>query len=110
MRAFLFAGQPLTVDDVRFKEALAVGHRARTRPLCMCTCKGVAMYVARLGSGFMLKGTPGTGSLRAPRGPWKGPPIVPVPIGSRGMTEDGEDDSTSLTVSFSLAQRGPPST
>jgi hypothetical protein len=61
--------QTLTADDVRFGKALAAAHRARTRPLCLCTGNGVAMYVARLGSGFMLKRMPGTGSLHSPRLP-----------------------------------------
>jgi len=56
----------------------------------------------------MLKRMPGTGSLHAPGCPSKGPPIVPTPIGARETTADGEHGSTSLTVSFSLAKRGPP--
>ena len=109
MRAFLFAGRALTAHDTSFGEALAAAHRARARPLCLCTGKGVAMYVARLGAGFVLKRMPGTGSLHAPGCPSKGPPIVPTPIGTLPTTGE-EDGSTSLAVSFSLAKRIPPPT
>jgi len=109
MRAFLFADRQLAADDERFREALVIAHRACTRPLCLCTTDRVAMYVARLGSGFMLKRMPGTGPLHAPDCPSRGPPIVPTALTSPPVG-DREDHSTSLKVSFSLTKRGRPST
>lgn len=108
MRAFLFADrQQLTPHDERFGDALACAHRAPTRPLCLCARDGVAMYVAHLGSGFVLKRMPGTGPLHAYDCPSRGEPIAPIASGPNENTLDEPEHSTSLAVSFSLAKRGP---
>jgi hypothetical protein len=108
VRAFLFADRQLTPDNTEFGDALALAHRGRTRPLCLCTTDRVPMYVARLGSGFMLKRMPGTGAQHAPACPSRGPPIVPT-VSATAATIRDEDHSSPLTVTFSLAKRQLPS-
>ena len=66
MSAYLIGSQRLTPRDACFADALAAAHAERHRPLCLCLTEGVAMYVARVGAGFIVKRMPGTGSLHAP--------------------------------------------
>ena len=63
------------------------------------------MYVARLGSGFMLKRMPGTGPLHAPRCPSQGLPILPTPLTTEAGREP-QTKTTALTLSFSLTRPG----
>ena len=60
---YRFDGEVLEdgVASAHAQQVLAHAHRMKVRPLCDCTPAGVEMYIARVGSGFVVKRMPGTG-------------------------------------------------
>ena len=75
------------------------------RPLGLCLIDGVAMYIARLGDGFILKRMPNTGSLHAPDCPSYEPPAefsgLEQVLGS-AIIEDPTTGETTLKLDFSM--------
>ena len=112
MSAYLMGGQRLTPHDACFAEALAAMYVERHRPLCLCLTEGVAMYVARVGAGFIVKRMPGTGSLHAPDCTSYEPPAefsgLAHVIGS-AITENPENGITSLKLGFAMSKLETPS-
>ncbi len=114
---------PITVYEVggqRFEtgshglaEAIAAAHAERQRPRCMCVVEGVPMYVARLGSGFIVKRMPHTGSQHAPRCPSYEPPADFSGLGQvlgSAIREDPATGETTLKLDFALSKIGRRST
>jgi hypothetical protein len=108
MRAFLFAGQPLTADDERFREALAIAH-ARAHDPFACARRWRRDVCGAPRERLHAQANAWYGPAACTRLPVEGSAHLPTalrapPVGDR------EDHSTSLKVSFSLTKRGPPST
>ena len=112
MSAYLMGGQRLTPHDASFADALAAAHVERHRPLCLCLTEGVAMYVARVRAGFIVKRMPGTGSLHAPDCLSYVPPAefsgLAHVVGS-AITESPETGITSLKLGFAMSKIGTSS-
>jgi Protein of unknown function (DUF1173) len=78
-----------------FAEAIADAHTAHQRPRCMRLGgndeRGVEMYVARLGNGYIVKRKPETGSHHTPDCPSYEPPAESSGLGQilgSAITED----------------------
>lgn len=55
-------GQRFEPSSALLESALAEAYASRLRPLCMCTPSGVEMYIAQLGSRYIVKRMPLTGN------------------------------------------------
>ena len=77
------------------------------RPLDLCLIDGIAMYIARLGDGFILKRMPNTGSHHAPDCPSYEPPTefsgLEQVLGS-AIIEDPDTGETTLKLDFSMSK------
>lgn len=107
MSAYLIHGQRLAPDDAGFGEALASAHASRHRPLCLCRAAGLPMYVARLGSGFIVKRMPDAGEQHAPDCPSYEPPPELSGLGAlkgTAIVEDPAAGVTSLKLGFALSK------
>ena len=92
-----------------FAEAIADAHAARQRPRCMCLGgydgRGIEMYVARLGDGYIVKRMPETGSHHTPDCPSYEPPAEFSGLGQvlgSAITEDPATGETTLKLDFPL--------
>ena len=105
--AYLFGHRRLGVDSPEFADAIAAAHAHHHRPLCLCLIDGVAMYIARLGDGFILKRMPNTGSLHAPDCPSYEPPAefsgLEQVLGS-AIIEDPTTGETTLKLDFPMSK------
>ena len=63
---YLLRGQRLTPSDTGFRAAVEAAYAEHRRPLCLCQPDGIPMYVARMGTTFVLKRMPCTGSHHTP--------------------------------------------
>jgi hypothetical protein len=110
---YLIEGQQFRSDCAHFKDAIASAHAVRHRPRCLCTAKGVEMYVARLGEGFLVKRMPGTGAQHASHCPAYEPPAeltgLDELMGS-AITENTETGQVTLKLGFATSRRGGGST
>ena len=107
MPSYLIHGQRLEPEDSSFQEALAAAHASRHRPLCMCRAAGLEMYVARVGSGFVLKRMPDTGGTHAPECASYEPPPELSGLGElkgTAIVEDTTAGVTSLKLDFALSR------
>jgi hypothetical protein len=107
MPAYLIHGQRLEPEDSNFQEALAAAHASRHRPLCLCRPAGLEMYVARLGSGFVLKRMPDTGGEHAPECASYEPPPELSGLGDvsgSAIVEDTASGVVSLKLGFTLSK------
>jgi hypothetical protein len=113
MAGYLIHGQRLEPDDAGFQDALAVAHASRHRPLCLCRPAGFEMYVARLGSGFVVKRMPDTGGAHAPDCASYEPPPDLSGLGEltgSAIVEDPTAGVTSLKLGFALTKGSSRST
>jgi hypothetical protein len=107
MPSYLIHGQRLGPEDSDFQEALAAAHASRHRPLCLCRPAGLEMYVARVGSGFVLKRMPDTGGTHAPECASYEPPPELSGLGElkgTAIVEDPTAGVTSLKLDFALSK------
>jgi hypothetical protein len=105
----LIQGRRYSPDDEGFADALAAAHAAHHRPLCLCLVRGIEMYVARLGDGFIVKRMPYTGSHHAPDCPSYEPPAELSGLGQvlgSAITEDPLNGLTALRLGFSMSKMG----
>ena len=94
------------VREPRTQQVLAQAHQGHVRPVCHCTRDGVALYVARAGSGFIIKRMPDTGAVHAPTCESYAPPEALSGLGQvlgEAITEG--EDRTLLRLGFSLAKQ-----
>lgn len=113
MSTYAILGQRMDALEAGFDEALAVAHAARHRPRCLCIENSTdppEMYVARLGSTYVIKRMPFTGGLHATSCPsyeppdgWSGNGQV---MGS-AIQEDPVSGVTTLKLDFALSRSGP---
>ena len=90
-----------------FQDALATAHSSRHRPLCLCRPEGLQMYVARIGSGFILKRMPDTGAAHAPDCLSYEPPAGLSGLGElkgSAIVEDPTLGTTALKLGFALTR------
>jgi hypothetical protein len=100
-------GQRFDATSQELAEAIAAAHAAHHRPRCMCVAGGVAMYVARLGGGFIVKRMPHTGSKHAPDCPSYEPPADFSGLGQvlgSAISEDPATGETTLKLDFPLSK------
>ena len=79
----------------------------------MCLVKGIEMYVARLGGGFIVKRMPNTGSHHAPECPSYEPPAEFSGLGQvlgSAIAEDPATGETALKLGFTMSKIGGRST
>src|SRR5882762_9768007 len=104
-------GHRFDATSQSFAEAIATAHAGHQRPRCLC-CRhgdgrGVEMYVARLGDGFIVKRMPNTGSQHAPDCPSYEPPAEFSGLGQvlgSAIAEDPATGATTLKLAFSLSK------
>ena len=109
MSTYLIRGSPLGPDARQFQDALAEAYRDRGRPVCLCTPTGAEMYVARLGTQFILKRMPLTGELHAPDCPSSRNPLAhhsDAPLRAPGASEEPTPGTTSIRLAFPMTQNG----
>lgn len=101
------AGRRFETGSRGFADAIADAHAAHQRPRCMCLVKGVEMYVARLGEGYIVKRMPDTGSQHAADCPSYEPPAEFSGLGQvlgSAITEDPATGETTLKLDFPLTK------
>ena len=108
---YSIAGQQFDTDSPGFAEAIAWAHGAHHRPRCLCLRsddrRGVEMYVARLGDGFIVKRMPNTGCRHAPECPSYEPPAEFSGLGQvlgSAIVEDPATGETTLKLDFSMSR------
>jgi len=106
---YLIQGRRWNPDDAGFDEVVSAAHATHLRPLCLCLVKGIAMYVARLGDGHLIKRMPYTGSHHAPDCPSYEPPAEFSGLGQvlgSAITEDPVNGVTALKLGFPMSKVG----
>ena len=106
---YLIQGRRWNTDDAGFADAVSAAHATQQRPLCLCLVKGIEMYVARLGDGYLIKRMPYTGSHHAPDCPSYEPPAELSGLGQvlgSAITEDPVNGLTALKLGFSMSKVG----
>lgn len=100
-------GQRFHAGQPELQLALAGARDQHIRPVCLCAEPSTPLYVARLGTTFVLKRMPLTGSQHAIACPHYGPPpVAPQLNGGRehAVPESLKTGITYLRANFSLAQ------
>ncbi len=64
---YLLAGATVRPDTPTGQALLAQAYLEHERPMCRCTPDGTAMYIARIGTRFIVKRMPDSGSLHSTR-------------------------------------------
>lgn len=106
---YLIQGRRWNPDETGFDEVVSAAHATHLRPLCLCLVKGIEMYVARLGDGYLIKRMPYTGSHHAPDCPSYEPPAEFSGLGQvlgSAITEDPVNGVTALKLGFSMSKAG----
>jgi hypothetical protein len=104
---FLIAGRSLDAGSQSFAEAVAGAYERHERPRCLCLADGVQMYIARLGTGYIVKRMPASGSRHAPDCPSYEPPPEASGLGQvlgSAITEDPATGETTLKLDFPLSK------
>jgi len=93
--------------DPSYDRALAMAYDNKERPTCVCQSPGISMYIARIGTGYVLKRMPNSGQLHhSDCESYE----IPSELSGRGqvegnaISEDAETGITSLRVDFSLSK------
>jgi Protein of unknown function (DUF1173) len=104
-------GRRFEAASLGLADAVARAHAAHRRPRCLCLGgtdgRGIEMYVARLGDGFIVKRMPNTGCHHAPACPSYEPPAESSGLGQvlgSAITEDPTTGETTLKLDFPLTQ------
>lgn len=109
MRRFRLAGQVIDETDSGLQSILANAYDLRIRPLCLCREPGLAMYIARVGTQYVVKRMPLSGSGHDPQCPsYEAPDELSglgVLMGS-AIQVDPETGISALKVSFTLTKTG----
>lgn len=105
--AYEVDGRQLHADAPGFGQAITECQANGQRPRCLCQAHGAPMYVARLGTGHIVKRMPGTGHQHAPACPHYAPPddgsgLAPL-LGS-AISEDPATSCTTLKLDFALTR------
>lgn len=98
-------GIPLMVDSENGQRALRTAHRSGTRAECRCRIPAPPMYVAAIGSKFIVKRMPGTGPDHAVGCPSFLPPDELsglAQVHATAIAEHPDDGTTILKLGFPL--------
>jgi len=109
MSEYKFGAEIVHKDSAQFQSHLASSHLSKHRPLCLCTVDGVPMYVAKSGTGFIIKRMPNTGHEHSPVCDSFEPPAEISGAGQvmgNAIQEDPETGMASLKLDFSLSKAG----
>ncbi|OWY41157.1 hypothetical protein CEK28_00040 [Xenophilus sp. AP218F] len=109
MGHYLLGSENLSDGDPSFSAVLASLYSQKQRPLCLCRTPGVEMYIAKVGSRFVLKRMPNSGGLHDPECDSYEPPAELSGLGQvmgAAIQEDIEAGITTLKLNFSLAKTG----
>jgi hypothetical protein len=106
MSNYQIAGNAITGNDPRLPEILATLHGQKFRPRCLCTEPPPEMYIAKLGTRYLLKRMPNTGSSHGPACDSFEPPPELSGLGEAlpAIQENVEDGTTALKLGFSLTK------
>ena len=106
MSTYQIAGSVVTGDDPRLPEILGSLHGQKFRPLCLCTKPHPEMYIAKLGTRYVLKRMPNTGSAHGPDCDSFDPPPELSGLGEvlPAIEENVEEGTTVLKLGFSLTK------
>lgn len=66
MSAQFQLGKLVFSEGPQLDAALGEAHQAKVRPLCLCSARGAAMYIAKVDGRHLIKRMPGTGPDHAP--------------------------------------------
>ena len=103
---YLLRGQRLTPSDTGFSAAVEAAYAEHRRPLCLCQSDGIPMYVARMGTTFVLKRMPCTGSQHTPAchsHEWPERMLERSRHAAAAITEDVVRGTTSLKLGFRIS-------
>jgi hypothetical protein len=106
MTAYEIAGQVFDSNDPKLPEVLASLHGQKFRPLCLCTRLHPEMYIAKLGTRYLLKRMPNTGSAHGAECDSFEPPPELSGLGEvlPAIEENLDDGTTALKLGFSLTK------
>jgi Protein of unknown function (DUF1173) len=104
-------GQRFEAASLGLSDAIAKAHTTHRRPRCLCRGgadgRGIEMYVARLGDGFIVKRMPNTGCQHAPDCASYEPPAESSGLGQvlgSAILEDPATGETTLKLDFPLTK------
>lgn len=109
MRRFRIGEEIYADDAAALGNVLAAAYERRERPLCMCREEGLPMYIARIGSQYLIKRMPLTGSGHDPscdsyESPYELSGLGPL-MGS-AIQVDPDSGMAALKLDFSLSKTG----
>src|SRR5947209_6957336 len=106
MSNYQIAGNVITGDDPRLPEVLATLHGQKFRPRCLCAEPPPELYIAKLGTRYLLKRMPNTGSSHGPACDSFEPPPELSGLGEvlPAIQENVEEGTTALKLGFSLTK------
>lgn len=100
------ADEVAATDHTELTRRLALARADKTRPMCACTSVGVPMYIARCGTGLIVKRMPGTGAQHTPAcGSYEPPPELSGYAQVAGDAIDEQTDTTALRLGFALSTK-----
>lgn len=109
MRQFRIAEGTFNEDTPELQSALAQAYERKQRPLCLCSEKPIAMYIARVDGDLLVKRMPLSGRDHAPSCPSYEPPYELSGLGpliGNAIQIDAATGAAVLKLDFSLTKRG----
>lgn len=107
MRQFRVGGDIYADEGPEFQEALATAYLRKERPLCLCRDPGCAMYIAQIGSLYVIKRMPLSGGEHDPACESYESPYALSGLGSlmgSAIQLDAENGTAALKLDFSLSK------
>jgi hypothetical protein len=109
MRQFRIGGSLYGEDMPELQEVLTAAHERRERPLCMCRGDGLPMYIARMGSLYVIKRMPFSGGEHDPSCASYESPYELSGLGAlmgSAIQLDPQSGMAALKLDFSLSKMG----
>ncbi|UUW92474.1 DUF1173 domain-containing protein [Pimelobacter simplex] len=107
-RFWLYGRHITLATNSEVQKLLATAHADRVRPLCLCRPGGVAMYVARIGTGrYVVKRMPDSGLAHAHHCPSYLPPEALSGLGQvlgSAITEEADSGLTAIRLGFRMSK------
>ncbi|PZM16508.1 hypothetical protein CPY51_03980 [Rhizobium tubonense] len=109
MRRYQIGQATVEEEDPAFGARLAEAYRMRQRPVCLCSERGVPMYIARIGEQLVIKRMPLSGGNHDPECQSYEPPYELSGLGpliGAAIQLDPANGMAVLKLDFSLSKRG----
>ncbi|RUW48661.1 DUF1173 domain-containing protein [Mesorhizobium sp. M1A.F.Ca.ET.072.01.1.1] len=109
MRRYRIGGSLYFEDAPELQEALTAAHQRHERPLCMCRGGGLPMYIARMGSLYVIKRMPLSGGEHDPSCASYESPYELSGLGAlmgSAIQLDPQSGMAALKLDFSLSKIG----